>query len=133
MTRDLGLGIGGSDRVYLDLTDLDRAFVTSRLGAILDIYRKFAGSDPLDEPMQIFPAAHYAMGGLWVDFERDPASGGVQPDSPRNHATNIPGLMPAGSAITPITVPTGWGPTPCFRPPIPGGWQGRRWRATSRG
>lgn len=96
VTRDLGLGIGGSDRVYLDLTHLDRAFVTSRLGAILDIYRKFSGSDPLDEPMQIFPAAHYAMGGLWVDFERDPASGGVQPDSPRNHATNIPGLYACG-------------------------------------
>jgi succinate dehydrogenase / fumarate reductase flavoprotein subunit len=96
VTRDLGLGIGGGDRVYLDLTHLDRAFVTGRLGAILDIYRKFAGSDPLEEPMQIFPAAHYAMGGLWVDFEKDPAGGGVRPDSPRNHATNIPGLYACG-------------------------------------
>ncbi len=96
VTRDLGLGIGGSDRVYLDLTPLDRAFVTNRLGSILDIYRKFAGADPLDEPMQIFPSAHYAMGGLWVNFERDLTGGGVVAGSPRNHATNIPGLYACG-------------------------------------
>jgi succinate dehydrogenase / fumarate reductase flavoprotein subunit len=66
------------------------------LGSILDIYRKFAGSDPLDEPMQIFPAAHYAMGGLWVDFEKDPKTGGMRPGSVRNHATNIPGLYACG-------------------------------------
>ena len=96
VTRELGLGIGGGDRVYLDLTHLDRAFVNRRLGSILDIYRKFAGTDPLDEPMQIFPAAHYAMGGLWVDFERDPATGATRPGSPRNHATSIRGLYACG-------------------------------------
>jgi succinate dehydrogenase / fumarate reductase, flavoprotein subunit len=46
--------------------------------------------------MEIFPAAHYAMGGLWVDYEKDPATGGMRPDSPRNHATNIPGLYACG-------------------------------------
>jgi succinate dehydrogenase / fumarate reductase flavoprotein subunit len=96
VTRELGLGVKGSDRVYLDLTHLDRAFVGSRLGAILQIYRKFRGIDPLDEPMEIFPAAHYAMGGLWVDFEKDPTTGGVRHNSPRNHATNIPGLYACG-------------------------------------
>jgi len=96
VTRDMGLGIGGGDRVYLDLTHLDRAFVASRLGAILDIYRKFAGTDPLEEPMEIFPAAHYAMGGLWVDFDTDPATGAMRPGSPRNHATSIPGLYACG-------------------------------------
>ena len=96
VTRDMGLGIGGRDRVYLDLTHLDRAFVASRLGAILDIYRKFAGTDPLEEPMEIFPAAHYAMGGLWVDFDTDPATGAMRPGSPRNHATSIPGLYACG-------------------------------------
>ncbi|MCF1183861.1 succinate dehydrogenase (quinone) flavoprotein subunit [Marichromatium gracile] len=95
VTRELGLGIGGGDRVYLDLTHLDRRFVATRLGAILEIYRKFAGSDPLDTPMEIFPAAHYGMGGLWVDFERD-ADGGMRPGSARNHATNIPGLYACG-------------------------------------
>ena len=92
----MGLGIGGGDRVYLDLTHLDRAFVTGRLGAILDIYRKFAGRTRSTEPMKIFPAAHYAMGGLWVDFEKDPESGGMKAGSPRNHATNIPGLYACG-------------------------------------
>lgn len=96
VTRQMGLGIGGGDRVYLDLTHLDPRFVHSRLGAILEIYRKFAGQDPLAEPMEIFPAAHYAMGGLWVDFEKDPATGGMRPGSPRNHATNIPGLYACG-------------------------------------
>jgi succinate dehydrogenase / fumarate reductase, flavoprotein subunit len=93
----MGLGIGsdGGDRVYLDLTHLDAGFIGSRLGAILEIYRKFAGVDPMTEPMEIFPAAHYGMGGLWVDFERS-ADGGIQPDSPRNHATNIPGLYACG-------------------------------------
>jgi succinate dehydrogenase / fumarate reductase, flavoprotein subunit len=97
VTRQMGLGIGsdGGDRVYLDLTHLDAGFIGSRLGAILEIYRKFAGVDPMTEPMEIFPAAHYGMGGLWVDFERS-ADGGIQPDSPRNHATNIPGLYACG-------------------------------------
>ncbi|MGA7983278.1 MAG: succinate dehydrogenase (quinone) flavoprotein subunit [Chromatiaceae bacterium] len=96
VTRELGLGIRGGDRVYLDLTHLDRAFIGTRLGAILQIYRKFRGVDPMDEPMEIFPAAHYAMGGLWVDFEKDPATGGMRRGSPRNHATSIPGLYACG-------------------------------------
>jgi succinate dehydrogenase / fumarate reductase flavoprotein subunit len=96
VTREMGLGVGGGDRVYLDLTHLDRALVSTRLGAILEIYRKFAGADPLEAPMEIFPSAHYAMGGLWVDYERDPATGGMRPGSPRNHATNIPGLFACG-------------------------------------
>ena len=100
VTRELGLGVGGEgenrDRVYLDLTHLDRDFVSTRLGAILSIYRKFAGQDPLAEPMEIFPAAHYAMGGLWVDFEKDATTGGIKSGSPRNHATTIPGLYACG-------------------------------------
>ncbi len=95
VTQTLGMGIGGGDRVYLDLTHLDRSFVSTRLGAILDIYRKFAGTDPIEQPMEIFPAAHYSMGGLWVDFEPGP-DGGLRPGSPRNHATNIPGLYACG-------------------------------------
>jgi len=96
VTRELGLGIAGGDRVYLDLTHLERGFVETRLGAILSIYRKFAGTDPVTRPMQIFPAAHYAMGGLWVDFEPDPATGGLRVGSARNHATSIPGLYACG-------------------------------------
>jgi succinate dehydrogenase / fumarate reductase flavoprotein subunit len=96
VTRELGLGIRGQDCVYLDLTHLDPKTIETRLGAILAIYRKFAGVDPLTRPMEIFPSAHYAMGGLWVDYEKDPHTGGLQLESPYNHATNIPGLYACG-------------------------------------
>jgi succinate dehydrogenase / fumarate reductase flavoprotein subunit len=96
VTRELGLGVGGQDQVYLDLTHLDPRQVETRLGAILSIYRKFAGVDPLATPMTIFPAAHYAMGGLWVDFDKDTGTGGLKAGSPRNHATSIPGLYACG-------------------------------------
>jgi succinate dehydrogenase / fumarate reductase flavoprotein subunit len=95
VVHEMGLGVNAEHKVYLDLTHLAPDFVEQRLHAILDIYRKFHGEDPVHEPMVIYPSAHYAMGGLWVDFEKD-ASGGMQPDSPRNHATNIPGLFACG-------------------------------------
>jgi succinate dehydrogenase / fumarate reductase, flavoprotein subunit len=94
--HEMGLGVGGEHKVYLDLTHLNPGFVEQRLHAILDIYRKFHGTDPVHEPMVIYPSAHYAMGGLWVDFEKDQTSGGMKPGSPRNHATNIPGLYACG-------------------------------------
>ncbi len=96
VVHEMGLGVGGKDKVYLDLTHLNPGFIELRLHAILDIYRKFHGSDPVHEPMEIYPSAHYAMGGLWVDFEKDNASGGIKAGSPSNHATNIPGLYACG-------------------------------------
>ncbi|PVV18360.1 MAG: succinate dehydrogenase flavoprotein subunit [gamma proteobacterium symbiont of Ctena orbiculata] len=96
VVHEMGLGVGGEDKVYLDLTHLNPGFIEQRLHAILDIYRKFHGTDPVHEPMEIYPSAHYAMGGLWVDFERDQSHGGMQAGSPRNHATNIPGLYACG-------------------------------------
>lgn len=75
------LGIDGQPMVYLDLTHIDRATLDRKLGGILDIYEKFVGVDPHEEPMKIFPGMHYTMGGLWVDF---------------NQMTNIPGLFAAG-------------------------------------
>ncbi len=95
VVHEMGLGVGGDHKVYLDLTHLNPEFVEQRLHAILDIYRKFHGDDPVKEPMVIYPSAHYAMGGLWVDFEKD-GCGGMTPGSPRNHATNIPGLYACG-------------------------------------
>ncbi|MEJ2403811.1 MAG: FAD-binding protein, partial [Candidatus Thiodiazotropha sp.] len=74
---------------------LEKDHTETQDDALLDIYRKFHGSDPVREPMVIYPSAHYAMGGLWVDFEKDD-SGGMTPGSPRNHATNIPGLYACG-------------------------------------
>ena len=41
-----------------------------KLAGVLEIYEKFVGEDPYENPMRVFPAVHYSMGGLWVDFER---------------------------------------------------------------
>jgi succinate dehydrogenase / fumarate reductase flavoprotein subunit len=81
--------------VYLDLTHLPRKMLDEKLGGILEIYEKFQGVDPRDVPMKIFPAVHYSMGGLWVDYERT-AEGGLKIGSPKNQVTNIPGLYAIG-------------------------------------
>jgi len=81
--------------VYLDLTHIPRAELDRKLGGILHIYEKFQGVDPRDEPMKIFPAVHYFMGGMWADYERT-AEGGLAVGSPRNQQTNIPGLYALG-------------------------------------
>ncbi len=81
--------------VYLDLTHIPKQELDRKLGGILDIYEKFQGVDPRTTPMKIFPAVHYTMGGLWVDYERT-AAGGLQLGSPQNQVTNIPGLYAIG-------------------------------------
>ena len=81
--------------VYLDLTHIPRKTLDEKLGGILEIYEKFQGVDPREVPMNMFPAVHYSMGGLWVDYERT-AAGGLQLGSPRNQQTSIPGLYAIG-------------------------------------
>ncbi len=81
--------------VYLDLTHLPRKTLDDKLGGILEIYEKFQGVDPREVPMKIFPAVHYSMGGLWVDYEKS-STGGLVPGSPRNQRTNIPNLYAIG-------------------------------------
>jgi len=81
--------------VYLDLTHIPRHELDRKLGGILEIYEKFQGVDPREEPMKIFPAVHYSMGGLWVDYEAN-GEGGLLPGSPRNQSTNVPGLYAIG-------------------------------------
>ncbi len=81
--------------VYLDLTHIPRETLDKKLGGILEIYEKFQGVDPRSAPMKIFPAVHYSMGGLWVDYEKSP-SGGLVEGSPRNQQTTIPGLYAVG-------------------------------------
>ncbi|KYF50284.1 succinate dehydrogenase [Sorangium cellulosum] len=83
------------NEVYLDLTHKDEKFLRAKLAGILEIYEKFAGMDPYRNPMKVFPAVHYSMGGLWVDYEAD-ARGALKVGSPRNHATSIPGLYAVG-------------------------------------
>ncbi|HEV8607127.1 MAG TPA: succinate dehydrogenase flavoprotein subunit [Tepidisphaeraceae bacterium] len=95
-----GLGVGGGNMVYLDLADIvkqiGREKVLSKLEGILEIYEKFVGTDPLAEPMKIFPAVHYTMGGLWAGFTKDEKSGGLKFGDPKNMMTNIPGLYAMG-------------------------------------
>ena len=81
--------------VYLDLTHIPRATLNRKLGGIMEIYEKFQGVDPRSEPMKIFPAVHYSMGGLWADYEKS-ESGGLVEGSPRNQQTTIPGLYAIG-------------------------------------
>jgi succinate dehydrogenase / fumarate reductase flavoprotein subunit len=81
--------------VYLDLTHIPAHELDRKLGGILEIYEKFQGVDPRVMPMKIFPAVHYSMGGLWVDYERT-ADGGLNVQSPTNNQTNIPGLYAIG-------------------------------------
>lgn len=76
-----GLGVNGENTVYLDLSHKDPKELDVKLGGIIEIYEKFVGDDPRKLPMKIFPAVHYSMGGMWVDY---------------NQMTNIPGLFAAG-------------------------------------
>ncbi|MCX7990519.1 MAG: succinate dehydrogenase flavoprotein subunit [Proteobacteria bacterium] len=78
---EMGLGIDGKNQVYLDVTHIDRKTLEYKLGGVLEIYQKFTGEDPYSKPMKVFPAVHYTMGGLWVDFKQ---------------MTNIPGLFAVG-------------------------------------
>jgi succinate dehydrogenase / fumarate reductase flavoprotein subunit len=92
----LGYGVGGRREVYLDLTHIPKKELDVKLGGILEIYEKFVGEDPREVPMKVFPGMHYSMGGLWVDYAADPHSGMLDESSPRNQATNVPGLYAAG-------------------------------------
>ena len=81
--------------VYLDLTHIPKAELDRKLGGILEIYEKFQGVDPRLEPMRIFPAVHYSMGGLWADYVKN-ADGGLLAGAPQNHMTSIEGLYALG-------------------------------------
>ena len=76
------LGIDGQAAVYLDVTHIPRETLNHKLEGILEIYEKFIGVDPREQPMKVFPAMHYTMGGIWVNGE--------------DQATSIPGIYAAG-------------------------------------
>ncbi|MCR4375128.1 MAG: fumarate reductase/succinate dehydrogenase flavoprotein subunit [Acidobacteria bacterium] len=85
---DEGKGVGDSGlAVFLDFKEaigrLGRDTVAGRYGNLFDMYRKITDEDPYKEPMRIYPAMHYAMGGLWVDY---------------NLMSTIPGLHVLGEA-----------------------------------
>ncbi len=80
---DMGLGVDGDDAVYLDVTHKDPRELDVKLGGVLEIYEKFMGEDPREVPMKVFPAVHYSMGGMWVDFDL---------------MTSLPGVFSGGEA-----------------------------------
>ena len=85
---DQGHGVGETGlAVYLDFEDainrLGESAVASKYGNLFDMYKQITGENPYKTPMKIYPAIHYTMGGLWVDY---------------NLMSNIPGLFIIGEA-----------------------------------
>src|SRR5580704_8576008 len=85
---DEGRGVGETGlAVFLDFRDaiqrLGKHTIKERYGNLFDMYQRITGEDPYQEPMRIYPAIHYTMGGLWVDY---------------NLMSNIPGLYVIGEA-----------------------------------
>lgn len=85
---DEGLGVGKSGlAVYLDFADAIKRkgleAVKAAYGNLFDMYAKITGENPYEVPMRIYPAVHYTMGGLWVDYEL---------------MTTVPGLYACGEA-----------------------------------
>ena len=74
MATDEGRGVGETGlAVYLDFKDsinrLGRDTIEARYGNLFEMYERITGENPYEVPMRIFPAVHYTMGGLWVDYE----------------------------------------------------------------
>ncbi len=85
---DAGKGVGSTGQaVYLDFADaikrLGEPLIKERYGNLFDMYRKITDHNPYYTPMMIYPAVHYTMGGLWVDY---------------NLMSNLPGLFVLGEA-----------------------------------
>jgi succinate dehydrogenase / fumarate reductase flavoprotein subunit len=84
---DEGRGVGTGLGVYLDFADAARRIgaqgMRERYGNLFDMYNRITGENPYEVPMRIYPAIHYTMGGLWVDY---------------NLMTTIPGLYSIGEA-----------------------------------
>ncbi len=85
---DEGRGVGPGGRgVYLDFADaiqrLGRATIEDRYGNLFQMYERITAENPYEVPMRIYPAVHYTMGGLWVDY---------------NLMSNVPGLHVIGEA-----------------------------------
>ncbi|MCX7744421.1 MAG: fumarate reductase/succinate dehydrogenase flavoprotein subunit [Flavobacteriales bacterium] len=74
---------GISNPTDAQLKELGKEVIKEKYGNLFDMYKQITGVDPYEEPMQIYPAVHYTMGGLWVDY---------------NLMTTIPGLYALGEA-----------------------------------
>jgi len=84
---DAGYGVGTGLAVFLDFKDaIDRLgvdVIKARYGNLFDMYERIVDDNPYETPMMIYPAIHYNMGGLWVDYELQ---------------SNVPGLFVGGEA-----------------------------------
>jgi succinate dehydrogenase / fumarate reductase flavoprotein subunit len=85
---DEGRGVGpGGQGVYLDFADaiarMGRGAVEEKYGNLFEMYERITAEDPYGRPMRIYPAVHYTMGGLWVDYDLQ---------------TTVPGLFAIGEA-----------------------------------
>lgn len=84
---DAGYGVGAGFAVYLDfktaIERLGRDKIQERYGNLFQMYEKIVDVDPYENPMMIYPAVHYTMGGLWVDYDLQ---------------TTVPGLFATGEA-----------------------------------
>jgi succinate dehydrogenase / fumarate reductase flavoprotein subunit len=84
---DEGRGVGSGLAVFLDFADAikrdGRKTIEAKYGNLFDMYKQITGDNPYEMPMMIYPAVHYTMGGLWVDY---------------NLMTNVPGLYALGEA-----------------------------------
>jgi succinate dehydrogenase / fumarate reductase, flavoprotein subunit len=84
---DEGRGVGSGLAVFLDFTDAIKRVgedtIRAKYGNLFDMYAQITGENPYKGPMMIYPAVHYTMGGLWVDY---------------NLMTNVPGLYALGEA-----------------------------------
>ncbi len=84
---DAGYGVGTGLAVFLDFKDaierLGKDVIKARYGNLFDMYERIVDDNPYETPMMIYPAIHYTMGGLWVDYELQ---------------SNIPGLFVGGEA-----------------------------------
>ncbi|NBC82573.1 MAG: succinate dehydrogenase (quinone) flavoprotein subunit [Bacteroidetes bacterium] len=84
---DAGYGVGTGLAVYLDFADainrLGRDVIEARYGNLFQMYEKITDENPYETPMMIYPAIHYTMGGIWVDYELQ---------------TTVPGLFAIGEA-----------------------------------
>lgn len=84
---DEGRGVGSGLAVFLDFSDAikrdGKKTIESKYGNLFDMYKQITGDNPYEMPMMIYPAVHYTMGGLWVDY---------------NLMTSVPGLYALGEA-----------------------------------
>jgi len=94
------MGVDGKWEVYLDVTHIPEATLRAKLAGVLEIYEKFRGEDPYHNPMRIFPAMHYSMGGVYIGYGTETDRKADLPPGweQYKHMSNVSGLFVGGEA-----------------------------------